>query len=353
MAKQILLVDDEPQLLFSLKEYLSHVSYDVVPVESGSEALKKLIESPPDLIVSDILMEDMDGFEFQRRVNALTGNSIPFIFLTAKSNLQDRVDGLRHGADDYITKPFEPEELEARIGAVLHRVEQTRREERRDLESLRTRILSQIGSRLRVPVTSLIAHLNLLLSEKFGTSQLEKERYLESALEDANILRELIGDLSWSATSAAEEEVSLRREPVRIALVVRGAAARAARLADEKNVKLQISCGGLLTGNVDRIAMTRALAGLLEAAVELSPSGTMVRISGVRAHEGGLEYVITDGGCRDSFQDPSDGMADALDFARRVIKAHGGQLTTRTEENGQQSVVIWVPGRVAKHVRRR
>jgi DNA-binding response OmpR family regulator len=353
MMKRILLVDDESQLLFSIKEYLSRMNYDVTPAESGSEALEKFIEFPPDLIVSDILMEDMDGLEFQRRVSALTGNSIPFIFLTAKSDLRDRLDGLRQGADDYVTKPFEPEELEARIAAVLHRVDQIRRDERRDLEGLRVRILSQVASRLRTPVTSLMAHLNLLLSERFGENQIDQTRYLESALEDASVLSKLINDLSWTATSAAEEEILLRREPIRIAPVVRGAAARAARIASEKNVKLQISCGGLLSGNIDRIAMTRALSGLLEAAVELSPPGTKVRISGVRAREGGLEYVITDGGCSDFGREGSDDMADALDYARRVVKAHGGQITTRREKDDRYSVVIWVPGRVAKHVGRK
>ena len=133
-AKRILLVDDEPQLLFSVKEYLRRVGYDVVPAESGPSALDVVIDSPPDLIISDILMEGMDGLEFQKRVNALTGDSIPFIFLTAKGDTRDRVNGLQSGADDYIVKPFEPEELEARVGAVLHRIEQTRQEERQECQ---------------------------------------------------------------------------------------------------------------------------------------------------------------------------------------------------------------------------
>ncbi|MBC7234542.1 MAG: response regulator, partial [Chloroflexi bacterium] len=77
MKKRIFVVDDEPQLLFAVSEYLSRAGYEVIPSESGAEALDKFLESPPDLIISDIIMEEMDGYEFQRRVTALTGDGIP------------------------------------------------------------------------------------------------------------------------------------------------------------------------------------------------------------------------------------------------------------------------------------
>lgn len=352
MDKRIFVVDDEPHLLFAVREYLSRSGYDIVPAESGAEALDKLLEAPPDLIISDIMMEEMDGYEFQRRVSALTGDGIPFIFLTAKTDLKDRLNGLRGGADDYITKPFEPEELEARIAAVLNRVEQTRREERREIESLRARILSEVSSRLRTPVTSLMAHVNLVLSDRFGSDSREQVRYLRSAMEDANVLCELIDDLSWAA-SHDEGKLTLKREPVRVAPVVRGAAATAAKHAADKSVNLRVSCGGLLSGNIDATMISRALAGLLEASVELSPPGSQVDITASRADEGGIEFVITDGGCGTEAEASGGTLANALNDARRVVESHGGQLSTRRNEQGQQSVVIWIPGRVAKHVGRR
>lgn len=354
MGKCILLVDDEPQLLFSLKEFLTRLGYDVTPAESGSQALDLLLESPPDLIVSDILMEDMDGLEFQRRVSALTSDSIPFVFLTAKADLQYRLEGLRSGADDYVTKPCDPEELEARISAIMNRVEQTRREERREIDNLRSRILAEIAGRLRSPVTSLMAHLNLLLSNRFGDNMGEQERYLRSVLQDADVLCELISDLSWTASSQGPREISLKREPIRVAPVVRAAAASAARMASEKGIELGVSCGGLLSANIDGSAMTRALGGLLKSGVELSPPGSQVSISGRRSRDGGLEFVITDGGCypQPDRVPPSD-LADALSFARQVIGAHGGEILTRRDEDGRQSFEVWVPGRVAKHIGRR
>jgi len=353
-AKRILLVDDEPQLLFSVKEYLRRVGYDVVPAESGPSALDVVIDSPPDLIISDILMEGMDGLEFQKRVNALTGDSIPFIFLTAKGDTRDRVNGLQSGADDYIVKPFEPEELEARVGAVLHRIEQTRQEERQELDRLRRRLLNEVSRQLRSPLSSILVHLNLLMSERFGADETKQRRYLARALEDANTLRSLIDDLSWAST-VVEEDLALKLEPARVAPIVRSAAANAARLASERGVDLKILCGGLLSANIDGLAMTRALAGLLESAVTISPTGSQVLITARRADEGGLEFVIMDGGCEQSSGAqptmPTEWPTSMIDLARRVVKGHGGRFSTATEGQ-QRSIVIWLPGRIAKHVGR-
>jgi CheY-like chemotaxis protein len=349
MEKRVFVVDDEPQLLFAVQAYLTRAGYHVIPSESGTEALDKLLDGPPDLIISDIVMAEMDGFEFQRRVMALTGDGIPFIFLTARGDLQDRLHGLRGGADDYIVKPFDPEELEARIASVLHRVEQTRREERREVDYLRGRILSEVSSKLRTPVTSLMAHMNLMLSDRFGSNMREQSRYLESALEDANVLCELIDDLSWAAAQR-DAELTLKREPVRIAPLVRGAAASAAKRAADKGVSLRIACGGLLSGNVDATMMNRALTGLLDAAVEMSPLGSAVEIRASRAADGGMEFAIIDGGCEASPWTPSRDLDDALDDARRVVACHGGQFTTERDDAGSQRFKIWIPGRVAKHV---
>ena len=352
MTKRILLVDDEPQLLFSVREYLVRLGYDVTSAENGAEALALLVQGPPDLIISDILMEEMDGFEFQRRVSALTGSGIPFIFLTAKGDLKDRLDGLHGGADDYITKPFEPEELQARIAAVIHRVDQTRNDERRELDSLRTRILAEVAGRLRTPITSLVAQISVVLSNRFGEDGTEQARFLKSALQDATVLSELISDLSWAAADIASEP-TLSREPTRVAPIVRSAAASAARLASEKGVDLRISCGGLLSGNIDAAAMTRALSSLLESAVGLSPPGSQVSISASRAREGGLEFSIQDGGIADLIEGdlPTD-VADALEYTRRIVKAHAGRIAIRQEEESQ-SLTIWLPGRIAKHIGRR
>lgn len=354
MQRHILVVDDEPQLLFSLREYLSRVGYGVTAMEGGAEALQAMMTSPPDLIISDIMMEGMDGFEFQRRVHGLTGAGIPFIFLTAKGDLHDRLEGLRGGADDYVVKPFEPEELEARVASLLNRVERTRLEERRELESLRARVLAEVASRIRTPLASLTVHLNLLLSQRCGDDPESQAHYLRSAAADANVLQTLVENLSEVATGALEEP-QIRREPMRVAPVVRAAAAGAARLAASRGVQLEMACGGILSATIDGDALGKALAGLLEVAIALSPRGSTVRIAAQRSREGGVEFTITDGGCAASdWNGPAEhsDASTALDVARRVVGAHGGEFAIR-QEDGHQTIAIWIPGRVVKRIGRR
>jgi len=121
MAK-ILVVDDDPEFLHFLKLFLRHYSHDVVAATDGGQALKVLEEESPDLIISDIQMEGMDGWEFFQNVRLQPSTAaIPFIFLTGMKSLPDRVCGLRMGADDFVTKPFSGEEFLARIEGCLER----------------------------------------------------------------------------------------------------------------------------------------------------------------------------------------------------------------------------------------
>ena len=120
--KKILLVDDDKTLQTVLTRYLEKRGYSVRVVTSGVQGLKLFSQDPPDIVVSDIMMPGMDGLEFCRRLRATkTGQLVPFLFLTAKKDLEDRIQGHYIGADDYVTKPFEPLELLAKIEAQLER----------------------------------------------------------------------------------------------------------------------------------------------------------------------------------------------------------------------------------------
>ena len=120
--KKILIVDDDNILRSVLKHTLEQQGYQVTVVASGTQALESFAEIHPDLIVSDVSMPEMDGFEFCRLLRAQpSGQLIPFIFLSARSELEDRIQGHSIGADDYITKPFEVKELIAKIESAIER----------------------------------------------------------------------------------------------------------------------------------------------------------------------------------------------------------------------------------------
>jgi DNA-binding response OmpR family regulator len=119
MAKTILVVDDEKRLVSLVEAYLTQEGFRVVTAYNGREALFVARQESPDLVILDVMMPEMDGYEFMRLHRK--ENATPIILLTAKVEEDDKVIGLELGADDYITKPFRPRELTARVRAVLRR----------------------------------------------------------------------------------------------------------------------------------------------------------------------------------------------------------------------------------------
>jgi DNA-binding response OmpR family regulator len=122
MAETILVADDEPQITRVVRGYLEQAGYRVVTAYDGEEALYLARREKPDLVVLDIQMPKVDGLEFTRRIRA-DRPAIAIIMLTARVEETDRIVGLEMGADDYVTKPFSPRELVARVKAVLRRTQ--------------------------------------------------------------------------------------------------------------------------------------------------------------------------------------------------------------------------------------
>ncbi len=122
--KRILVVDDEERIVRFIRLNLEQDGFQVVEAFSGKQAMEKLRQALPDLILLDVMLPDLDGFEVLRMVRE--NHDIPVIMLTAKTEEDDRVRGLELGADDYVTKPFSPRELVSRVRAVLRRTEKSR-----------------------------------------------------------------------------------------------------------------------------------------------------------------------------------------------------------------------------------
>ena len=119
--KTILVVDDEPRIIEAVGMNLELEGYQVSSASNGYEALQKLTKDLPDLVILDVMMPEIDGFETLRKIREVS--TVPVIMLTVRGEEIDKVRGLDLGADDYITKPFNPKELVLRIRAVLRRVE--------------------------------------------------------------------------------------------------------------------------------------------------------------------------------------------------------------------------------------
>ena len=121
--KKLLLIDDGPNLILLVKDYLEFRGYNVDTAENGREALEVLDNLVPDMIICDVMMPEMDGYTLVKHIRKEpVTNRIPVLFLSAKGQSQDRVKGLNEGADVYMSKPFEPEELVAQVESSLKQI---------------------------------------------------------------------------------------------------------------------------------------------------------------------------------------------------------------------------------------
>ncbi|MBX3053019.1 MAG: response regulator [Caldilineaceae bacterium] len=155
MAYKILLAEDEPTMRRLMGMLLGRQGHQVIEAENGEPVVDLALQHQPDLILLDIMMPGVDGYEALRRVRSTAGiDDIPVIFLSAKSQIEDRVEGLRMGADDYLIKPADPNELMARIDSVMLR---SRREARRT----KGKVFGFVGVKGGVGVTTVAVNMAL------------------------------------------------------------------------------------------------------------------------------------------------------------------------------------------------
>jgi DNA-binding NarL/FixJ family response regulator len=205
MPKRLLVVDDEPNLLRAVAACLKAENYEVSTARSGQEALLQLAESVPDLVISDIRMPGMDGYKLARQLRGSPRTAlVPIVFLTAKDETADRIEGFRAGIDAYLTKPFEPDELIAVVNAILQRVERTHSQIARlvgsgsledtpvsfhdeALTDAETRVAvavsrgltnKEIAAELEISVRTVENHISHILDKKGFSNRVEIARYV-------------------------------------------------------------------------------------------------------------------------------------------------------------------------------
>jgi two-component system KDP operon response regulator KdpE len=119
MQASILVIEDDPVQLQIIRDALEVVNFTTISAPDGAEGLRRLYQHQPDVVILDVMMPNLDGWQVCQRIRELS--TVPIIFITVKGSHEDRVKGLKLGADDYIVKPFVPAELQARVEAVLRR----------------------------------------------------------------------------------------------------------------------------------------------------------------------------------------------------------------------------------------
>lgn len=302
-AQTILIVDDDPAVLMGLSAIIKRNGYQVITAENGTDGFQLAMETAPDLILSDVMMPPPDGFELRRLMSLDPRlSAIPFIFLTARSDLEGKLNGLRGGADDYITKPFEPDELIARIEAVFRRarVEQARGRElekaiaEMDAESLRREILQNLHHELRTPLSNILMPLELLANNKFSDPQ-EQSRFIKMALSSADRLESLVTDLIL-LSSIDHENLNFVRQPIYVDKDMRVPVYK--RLERYKEKKLEFSFSILEQGQITapRREFIHAVVHLLDNAFKFSPTRGRVELVIIPESNDGATIEVKDDG---------------------------------------------------------
>jgi len=173
--QRILVVDDHVPLLIAIRGILKGEDYAIFTATDGIEALEVMEQITPDLIVADIMMPRMDGYALYKAIRARPEwMSIPFIFLTAKSEKEDVLKGKEMGAEDYLTKPFDPQELIVAVRSRLERAQAIQEATEAQFEQLKQQIANVLGHELRTPLTYVRGYTELALEEAPSAEALQE-----------------------------------------------------------------------------------------------------------------------------------------------------------------------------------
>lgn len=296
----ILLVDDNPKNLQILNNFLREQNYRTAIAKSGEAALTSVLIDKPDLILLDIMMPIMDGFEVCQRLkdNPETA-SIPVIFVTALTETNNKLKGFQVGGVDYITKPFHKEEVLARIETHLTLKKQKDELVRlnRELESMnqkllaanesKDRLFSVIGHDMRGPLSNILNLLRLLDDDALSST--ERKELIEESLRTLRYTYDMLENLLFWAKSQ-KAELTMSPEPLLIGQVVEDNLVLMESIARDKGIILQHDAPNDLLVMADRNMLNIILRNLISNAIKFSKAGGAVT---VKASKEGSKALIS------------------------------------------------------------
>ena len=336
---RILIVDDQPDNLRVLSSMLLDEGYDVRRALSGTLALRNVAVSPPDLILLDINMPELSGYEVCQSLKAdPKTRSIPIIFLSASNSEQDKVRAFEVGGVDYITKPFQVREVLARVATQLNL---------QHLKRLRENLSRMLVHDLRSPLSCISLSSSSLLRREY--LEPEDQEILQTIYSTSQRLNHMLNDLLVTA-KLDSGHVTLNRTVVDLAELITAVIQGLTMDAGIKQVKLlgQVSSTPHLC-QVDEPLFRRVLDNLITNAIKFSPVGGTVQVLLEASDDDGAQTILTvvDEGMgvpnhqrQSIFQtyetgESVEGVSQiglGLSFCKLVVEAHGGQIDVTDNE---------------------
>ncbi len=346
-AATILVVDDTPANLRLLTNMLMGGGYKVRPVSSGQMALRVIQANPPDLVLLDVNMPDMDGYEVCRRLKAdERWRDIPVLFISALTDTSDKVRAFEAGGVDYVGKPFQFEEVDARVRTHLELRRKTLALEAnisslRELEHLRDTLTHMIAHDMRSPLLALQMSVELL-GDMVPATDPDAATLAATARRGAAQVVDMVSQM-LDVSRLESGKMELHRAPSDLVELARTAIATLRPLAAERTVELVATSAVQI--DIDANLILRVISNLLSNAIKFTKSDGRIRIE-VQLADGHPRVAVSDDGpgiaaehhhlVFEKFGQTtagarSGGSGLGLTFCRMAIEAHGGTIALESE----------------------
>lgn len=360
---KILVVDDEEVNVELITELLRLEGYEVRGTFGGREALAYLKSETPDLIISDVLMPDMSGYELYDCVQAhRTWHAIPFIFLSGLSDRESIRAGKEIGVDDYLTKPIDHVELLATVRGKLKRSARIRASAQEEVARLKNEIVSTLSHEFRTPLALIQGISSLLLDEGGAIEADDLKEFLEGIKRGGDRLQSLVEDFLLVANiESGEVEKNYERAKRRamIGPVLRSAIETAEPAFQAKGMMYTLSLPeGLPAVVMNERQIQDVIERVLDNAVKFSAEGSTVHIQTEQGKEGVSVRVMDQGVGIASYEIPhifdkfyQAGRADmeqqgaglGLFIARRLTEINGGTLSCESQRGQGATFILFLP----------
>ena len=358
----ILVVEDDVPLAQMVRAILAAKGYNVLLAYHGLDAMQVMKRQTPSLIISDIVMPQMDGYQFYEAIqHEPHWRSIPFIFLTVISTPADTLKGKMLGVDDYVTKPFNPEELLAVVQGRLRR-SAALSEGWMELEQVRRNIIATLSHEFRTPLSTLKAAADLLLQGDATLSAADVRELHEHIQKGGDRLEELVEDFLLAArieTGAVRDDYERDRRTVDLASILVSLASRWRPRAEDAQLTFALDCPlNLPPVEACEAHLQDAIGRLLSNAIKFNRSGGMVSLA-ASADDAHVRIIVTDTGMgiapadherifhrfvqlkREMFEQQGSGLG--LPIARGLIGVNGGTLSVESQPGDGSRFIITLP----------
>jgi len=360
----ILIVDDEPLNLRVLGSFLKQKGYATAVAQNGQQALDFVDKKTPDIILLDVMMPEMDGFETARRLKKKEfASHIPILFITALTSTESILKGFESGGSDYVNKPIVQEEVLARIRVQLENRRLIKEitkanKDLQELDLLKNEFLGVAAHDLRNPLASILGFTELMIDKDFGEVTEEQVQILERIFNAGTRMLNLVNDL-LDISVIESGKLTLNITKGSLQQVVRERSAIIELLAAKKDITLQVSCDADDESEFDEERIVQVIDNLLGNAMKFSPNGSHINI-GLTTNTHHMEISVQDNGPGISEDDQQKlfgkfqqlstkatagekGAGLGLAIVQKIVIAHHGTITVNSQPGSGATFTVTLP----------